>query len=60
MAKMGRPKVPDACKHIVAVKLNDAEYDFLVEYMERHNLTISQVLRYGIQLQLEQEKSQKK
>ena len=60
MAKMGRPKVDNPCKHVVGVKLRDDEYELLEEYTKRHNLSISQVLRLGFQMQLEQEKSRGK
>ena len=60
MAKMGRPKSENPCNHVVTVKFREDEYEMLVEYTKRHNLSVSAMIRLGIQMQLEQEKSQEK
>lgn len=57
MAKMGRPKVDKPINHSVTVKFREEEYQLMVEYAERHNLSISHMLRLGIEMQLMQEKS---
>ncbi|SCY14814.1 MULTISPECIES: hypothetical protein [unclassified Butyrivibrio] len=55
MAKAGRPKKDDAITHTVSVKFNNQDYDVLVEYCKNHGMTMSHLIRYGIQLQLEAE-----
>ena len=55
MAKAGRPKSADSITHFVGVKFNNHDYDLIVEYCKQHDMTISHMVRYGIQLQLKAE-----
>ena len=56
MAKAGRPKSEDSITYFVGVKFNDHDYDMVIDYCKRHDMTISHMIRYGIQLQLKKEK----
>lgn len=49
MAKAGRPKKEDPVSHHVSVKFNNAEYELMVDYAKRHDMTVSRMLRYGIE-----------
>lgn len=55
MAKMGRPKVDKPIDRVVTVKFREEEYQLIVEYAARHNMTVSQMLRLGAQLQMSKE-----
>ena len=55
MAKTGRPKSEDSITHFVGVKLNNHDYDLVIEYCRKHNMTLSHMIRYGLQLQLQDE-----
>ena len=55
MAKTGRPKSEDSITYFVGVKLNNHDYDLVIEYCKKHNLTLSHMIRYGLQLQLQDE-----
>lgn len=54
MAKMGRPKVDKPINHVVTVKFREEEYQLMLEYAESHNLTISHMIRLGIEMQIKQ------
>lgn len=54
MAKMGRPKVDKPINHVVTVKFREEEYQLMLEYAESHNLTISHMIRLGIEMQINQ------
>ena len=49
MAKMGRPKVDNPINHMVTVKFREEEYQLMLEYAENHNLSISQIIRLGVE-----------
>ena len=55
MARTGRPKPFD---HKVTVKFKEEEYQIMVEYAETHNLSISQLIRMGVELQMKQQANQ--
>ena len=55
MAKTGRPKSEDSITHFVGAKLNNHDYDLVIEYCKKHNMTLSHMIRYGLQLQLQDE-----
>ena len=38
--------------HKVTVKFKEEEYQIMVEYAESHNLSISQLIRLGVELQM--------
>lgn len=52
MARMGRPMVDDPINHVVTVKFKEEEYQLMLEYAQAHDLSISQMIRLGIELQL--------
>ena len=52
MARTGRPKAEKPFDHKVTVKCKEEEYQIMVEYAESHNLSISQLIRLGVQLQM--------
>ncbi len=56
MAKAGRPRKDDPISHVVSVKFNDHDYQLMVEYAKSHDMSVSQMMRYGIEMQLKQDK----
>lgn len=52
MAKMGRPKVDNPIDHVVTVKFREEEYQTLLEYAQSHNLSISHIIRMGVEMQI--------
>ena len=54
MAKMGRPKVDKPINHVVTVKFKEDEYQLLLEYAQNRNLSISQIIRMGVEMQINQ------
>lgn len=59
MARTGRPKVNKPINHVVTVKFREEEYQLMLEYAENHNLSISQMIRLGIEMQLRNQSDQK-
>lgn len=55
MARTGRPKADKPINHVVTVKFKEEEYQLMLEYANNHNLTISQMLRLGIAIQLKKQ-----
>ena len=51
MAKMGRPKSDNPKKYLVGMKLTGKEAEQLRDYTARHDMTITQVLQKGIDMQ---------
>lgn len=58
MAKMGRPKVESPKHRTLSVRVDDLEYEKLKNYAARHNMTITQVLHKGIDIQYQMEKAE--
>lgn len=58
MAKMGRPKVDKPINRSVTVKFKEEEYQLLLEYAERHEMSVSQVVRLGVMLQMQKKPNQ--
>ena len=52
MARTGRPKVEKPINRVVTVKFREEEYHLMFEYAENHNLSISQMIRLGFEMQL--------
>lgn len=52
MAKMGRPKVENPTCRVVSVKFKEDEYQTLLEFARSRNLSISQIIRKGIEIQM--------
>ena len=57
MAKMGRPKSENPKNKVIAFKQTEQEAARLKEYASRHNMTITEVLQRGIELQYAQDKT---
>lgn len=57
MAKTGRPKKENPKKTLIGMKLTKEEAARLKEYASIHNMTITEVLRRGIEMQYENEKT---
>ena len=51
MAKIGRPKSDNPKKRLIGMKLTEEEATKLREYASKHDMTITQVLQKGIDLQ---------
>ena len=51
MPRTGRPKTESPKQRSLSLRVNDAEYEKLKDYAARHNMTITQVLQKGIDLQ---------
>ena len=49
LAKMGRPKAKHPKENKVAIRLSDDEYSKLKEYADKHNKTMTQVVRKGVE-----------
>ena len=52
MAKTGRPKVDKPINHKVTVKFREEEYQMMLEYTENHDISISQLIRMGVNMQI--------
>ncbi len=48
MAKMGRPKSDNPKNNVVVVRFTDEEMNRIKAYAEKNNLTITQMVRKGI------------
>ena len=51
MAKTGRPKSDNPKKQLIGFKLTEEEAQKLKEYASKHDMTITQVLQKGIDMQ---------
>ena len=49
MAKMGRPKVEEVKDKTITIRVTPADHKKIKEYAQTHNLTITQVLKKGIE-----------
>ncbi|MFR2922748.1 MAG: hypothetical protein ACLTLC_03650 [Blautia massiliensis (ex Durand et al. 2017)] len=59
MARTGRPKSDNPKNSMIGLKLTEDEAAKLREYASKHDMTITEVLQRGIDLQYEMEKSSK-
>ncbi len=50
MAKMGRPKTEDPADRRVNVRFKEAEYELLLEYTKRHDMSITQVIKLAVEI----------
>ncbi len=50
MGKKGRPKSDVTKERMVTVRMSDAEYHALKEYSDRHQQTITETIKTGIEL----------
>lgn len=60
MAKVGRPKSDNPKKNLIGFKMTEDEANRLKEYASRHNMTVTEVLQKGLDIQYEQESDNKK
>lgn len=52
MAKMGRPKTEDPVSKVITFKVKETEYQAMLEYTKSHNISISQLIRMGIKMKM--------
>ena len=57
MARTGRPKSDNPKKTLIGLKLTEEEAARLKGYASKHDMTITEVLQRGINLQYEMEES---
>ena len=50
MSKMGRPKLDIIKDKIVTVRMSDEEYHKLKDYSEKHQQTITETVKKGVEL----------
>jgi len=53
MAKMGRPKSEFPKQRSLGIRVTEKEYEKLKAYASKHNLTITEILKKGLQLFME-------
>lgn len=58
VARTGRPKSANPKKSLIGLKLTEDEAAKLREYASKHDMTITQVLQRGIDLQYAMEENQ--
>lgn len=51
MPRTGRPKSDSPKQRSLSLRVDDAEYEKLKDYAAKHDMTITQVLQKGIDLQ---------
>ena len=56
MARTGRPKSDNPKKNLIGLKLTEDEAAKLREYASKHDMTITQVLQRGIDMQYAMDK----
>ncbi|MGL5258499.1 MAG: CopG family transcriptional regulator [Lachnospiraceae bacterium] len=54
MAKMGRPKVDSPKLKSIGIRLKDEEYEKLIQYASKNNLTITQTVLQGLHILYEE------
>lgn len=59
VAKMGRPKSANPKNTLIGLKLTEEEATKLREYAFKHDMTVTEVLQKGIDLQYAMEDSQR-
>lgn len=50
MGKKGRPKLEVVKERIVTIRMSEAEYHALREYSEKHQQTITETIKTGVDL----------
>ena len=50
MRKRGRPKLDVTKERMVTIRMSDMEYHTLKEYSERHQQTITETIKMGVDL----------
>lgn len=54
MAKMGRPKSDNPKLRALNIRLTETDYQRLLAYAQSHNLTITEVVRKGIEKEMKE------
>lgn len=57
MPRTGRPKADSPKQRSLSLRVDDAEYEKLKDYAARHDMTITQVLQKGLDIQYAMEES---
>ena len=52
MARTGRPKAEDPVNKRVTIRFKEDEYELLLEYAENHHMSIAQVIRLAVGMQV--------
>ncbi len=52
MARTGRPKAEDPVNKRVTIRFKEDEYELLLEYAENHHMSIAQVIRLAVEMQV--------
>ena len=55
MPRTGRPKTDSPKLRSLSLRVDDAEYEKLKDYAAKHDMTITQVLQKGVELQYSME-----
>lgn len=50
MGKKGRPKLDVTKERMVTIRMSDAEYRTLKEYSDKHQQTITETMKAGVDL----------
>ena len=52
MARTGRPKAEDPVNKRVTIRFKEDEYELLLEYAKNHHMSIAQVIRLAVEMQV--------
>ena len=52
MARTGRPKADDPASKRITIRFKEDEYELLLEYAENHHMSIAQVIRLAVEMQV--------
>lgn len=52
MARTGRPKVDKPINRSVTVKFKEEEYQLMLDYVESHNISVSELIRIGVEKEI--------
>lgn len=57
MFRVGRPKAESPKQRSLSQRVDDAEYGKLKDYAAKHDMTITQVLQRGVEIQYSMEEN---
>ncbi len=57
MPRTGRPKTDSPKLRSLSLRVDNAEYEKLKDYAAKHDMTITQVLQKGVEIQYSMEES---
>lgn len=58
MPRTGRPKADSPKQRSLSLRVDDADYEKLKDYAARHDMTITQVLQKGLDIQYAMEEAE--